>query len=843
MQPGLGTTIKRRPERHHPEESQMASPRTRFTVRRLAAAVALLSLGAGATPPVLAQSSSAEGIEEVVVTARKREETLQDVPVAVSAITGDQIRNAYAQSAKDLEGMSPNLIYDRVQATPGGAGISIRGVSFQDVEKSFDPAVGVVVDGIYLGTNTGAMLQVFDMERIEVLRGPQGTLFGKNTIGGIINVIRSKPTGEWDARVRVRGGSNDRQEYEGVVMFPILKDTLAGKITYADRQEDGWSDNVFTGDTAGDFEYTQYGAALRYTPTEDLTIDYAYDRQEDDSRAAALLGQNQPGDLFCLPLDIITGDPYVPPGQCAQGDKPLTGDYFEVSQNGSDYAFMNTDAHTLSLNWAIGDGWALDYLYGYRQSNERMDQDFDASPAQQFETRRDQDYEQSSHELRVSYDSDSRFRAVAGAYQWHSEYQLGQQTFHLFNILAAVNPALAALAPTRPITQFQATDHSNDSWAVFTEMDYDITDTLTLTAGGRYTTEEKEMSRAQALQLGAIPLSLVPLLPPALGLSTEFIGGSGVYPKPEAAISMLFSTYGAEPDEDWDQFTPKLGIRWEPSDEQMVYLTWSSGFRSGGFNGRAGALTTAQISFDEETVESFELGWKASWLENRVQTNVALFTGAYDDKQEEIVVPLPTGDQETITQNASEADISGAEFELQAMLTDAWTVRANLGYLDASYDDFCADVDGPNDPVTNPAPPTPLPNECGPRQTTSGGVIIPTDNSDLELRRAPELSWSVDSSYVMKVGPGDLTLQASWRWKDDYYTTFQNVPLGFTESFGLLDASIAWEYCNWRFAVFGRNLTDEEYISSALLVAGLFNFQAIGQDRTVGAELSYHFGD
>ena len=817
----------------------------RFKYSRL---VPALPFAAAAVVSVAPHSATAEPaatpsqLEEVLVTARKREETVLTVPVAVSAINAAQIQASMAQSTRDLENISPNLIIDAVQATPGGAAISVRGVSFQDLEKSFDPAVGVVVDGIYLGTNTGAMLQVFDLERIEVLRGPQGTLFGKNTIGGTINVIRSRPTGEWDAKMRLRVGDYDRQEFDAVLNFPIISDKLAAKLTFTDREQDGWYDNIapeFGGEPVGNLKYREYGGALRYTPTDTLTIDYSYYKQADDSDAAPLLGQNGPTDLFCLPLTLIFGpDPYVPPGQCAQSNgKPLTGDFYKVAQNFSDTAYLDQDAHTFSVNWGLSESWTLDYLFGYMDASERVDQDFDATPVNQFSTRRVQEFDQMSHELRLSYDAGGRFDIVGGAYYWDSSYQLGQTTFFLYDVLAGITPALAGLKPGRPITQLQATDHSNESWALFAEMDFNITDAWTLTLGGRYTDEKKEFERAAALNLGGFPAAIVGPVLPSPPFGTTFVSGSPVYPKPTGAVLPQFSTFGNQADESWSEFSPKAGIRWIPNEETMMYLTYTSGFRSGGFNGRAGALSSATVTYDPETVDTLELGYKAHWLENRVQFNAAVFFGKYDNKQEEIVTPLPNGDQETLVQNASEADINGAELEIIMRLTDAWDLRTNIGYLDASYSSFCADVDGPS----AVAPPQPLPNECGDREQTGSGWIIPTDNSDLELRRAPEWTFSVDTSYTWDIGPGALTAQAAYNWRDDYYTTFQNVPLGLTEAYGLLDASLAYETDHWRFTVFGRNLTDELYVNSGLVVAGLFNFQTVGPPRQYGAEVTYRF--
>ncbi len=769
------------------------------------------AVAAALAAPLAAGAQDAPGqrlvLEEITVTAQRREQTLQNVPIAVSAIGAEEISRSLAQNIQNLEGISPNIVIDRVQATPGGAALSIRGISFQDVEKSFDPAVGVVIDGVFMGTNTGQFLQIFDVERIEVLRGPQGTLFGKNTIGGVVNVIRADPTGEFDGKFRAGVGNYGARNFDALVNFPIIDDVLAGKLTYTKRDDDGWYRNAFEDfRRRGGLDYQHIGLMLLYTPNEDIRVRYSFSREDDKSDAAPLINVSGPGDLFCIVF-----------GQCAQnGNIPATGDRRVVNQDGSFDSFIELDAHVLDIGWQVDERWRLDYILGHRRSKESMPQDFDASPLPLFEVRRDQNYKQTSHELRVTY-GDERLNVVAGAYYWDAEFQLGQRTFHFFDVLQQLGVFPEIVPGQNPVVQLQATDHKTESWAVFFQADWEFVPDWTLTLGGRYTDEKKRMARAQAFDLRGIPnIAVSQGLVPSPPFSDTFIQGSGVYPVPLGIVLPDFSTFDDRPSRSWSEFSPKIGLSWQATPDAMVYASYTSGFRSGGYNGRAGTLGTALVAFDPETVDNYELGAKTRWLDNMLQINAAVFRMDYKDKQEEVVRRTPTGDQETVVANASTARYDGVELELLAMPLDGLTLRATFGYLDSGFRSFIADLDGDG---------------------------VETDNSDLELRRAPKYTYSLGANYAWQMGPGTASVNASWRYKDKYWTTFQNQPpRGLAEAHGILDASLSYELDQWRFSVFGRNLNNATAENSTLLVAGLFAFATTIPDRTYGAEVLWRFG-
>ncbi|MEM9255584.1 MAG: TonB-dependent receptor [Pseudomonadota bacterium] len=732
-----------------------------------------LALAAGLATVLNAPQTPAQTdplvLEEVMVTARKRVESLQEVPQAISAMTETEIQASFARDIRDLQGMAPNLVIDKVGAGPGVTAISIRGISHQDVEKSFDPAVGVVLDGVFLGTNTGQELQIFDMERIEVLRGPQGTLFGRNSIGGIINVTRTQPTGEWGARIRGTYGDYDRYDVDGVFNFPKVFDMLSTKLTYTTRQqEEGFYDNVFLGEDVPEVDYESYVGVLLLEPTDALSLKYTYQHDEDDSDTAATSNVSQPDDLLCFGF-----------GRCGRSDTEPELGILVTDQNFSNAQSLELDAHTVEANWLLSEGMQLTYLFGYRDTDESTDQDFDSTSIDFFSTSRVQTYDQTSHELRLSDNIGDSIQYTVGGYYWDSKYKLDQTTFYLANIL---DPNLAPPGTTLLADAEQKTD----AWAAFFEVDYFFLEDWTLTLGGRYTEEEKEFKVSNDVD----------------------IAGSGF-------IVPIFSTFGDPGEGDWDEFTPKVSLSWDVNDDMMLYATYAQGFRSGGLNGRAASELTARLTYDPEFVDMYELGMKSNWLNNRVMFNVAAFYQIYDDKQEELVIPSDSAaGQETITVNAAKATMLGLELDSRALITDSWLVGFNLGLLDAEYDNFKAALE-------------------------PGGEEL--DLSDLDLRRAPDYTFAVHTNYDMTIGSGVATAQLMYRYRDDQYTTFLNEPMGFSKGNGILDASLAYQWENWNLRVFGRNLTDEDETTAALIVGGLFTFQARQEPRIWGVQVTYDF--
>ena len=728
--------------------------------------------------------SAVEGIsntlEETVVTARKREESLQDVGLAVSALTQAEIANSFARDLGDLAFMSPNLIIDDTAQGPGGvAAIFIRGIGAADVEKNFDPAVGVVVDGIFLGANAGSILRSVDLASVEVLRGPQGTLFGRNTIGGLINVTHTQPTGELG--LKLRAGAEDYDTYFGdaVINFGITDD-IAGKVTLAKRdQQEGYYKNITDNNKdAGRNDYESYGINLLWDVNETLAFEGTYQKEKTRQDTPPLLNTAQERHAFC------SGFGFCSPSE----DEPITGDRFKIAQNyvrpageqstranpvtasaredlipADGKAKFDTDFYQFEARWEINDALQLDYLYGYWESDETILSNWDGTPLLLYGTDRPAQYDQNSNELRLTYDDGGALTAVAGLYLWDSKYAIQLRSYvpdaddfdTILNIL-------------------QEGKQKTESQAAFFEADYAFNDKLTFTLGGRYTEDKKK-----SYQYGAV------------------------------------NTAPNHPDDDWSEFTPRVGARYQLTDDAMLFATYSGGYRSGGFNGRVGNLADALQPYDPETVDNYELGVKSEWFENRLRVNANLFYMEYKDKQEELQLPddNDTG-QKTVVENASSATLQGVEIDIQATVGEGLSLRANLGYLDSSYDDF-----------------------------TYQGLDGPVDLSDLDFRRAPDWTGSLDMTYQWEMAGGQAWVRGAYHYIGEHFVNVSNSPELENDAQNLFDASVNYTYDAFTVSVYGRNLTDEDGYSHGYDVAGLWSYAATRPPRTYGLEVVYNFGE
>jgi iron complex outermembrane receptor protein len=615
-----------------------------------------LATAVGLVAPATAVAQGASVIEEITVTARKREENLQDVAMSVSAMGQQEIEANFATDLRDLVYISPNTLLDDTNQGPGGvAAAYIRGIGVSEVEKNFDPAVGVVVDGIFRGTMTGSITRAIDLERAEVLRGPQGTLFGRNTIGGVINLQRSKPTMNLGGKVRAGYGDYERAVLDGIVNFGN-GESFGVKLSGAyHEQGEGYYTNVNTGRKDGQYEYTAGGVNLLWAPTDGLELEWTSQIERTDQDSNQLLNNGQPGQVFC--------DGF---GWCSPDTKtPVSGDRLAVLQTYDGYTWpfgeadspdfehnglspydssFDADTHQLEVRWDINEDYRIDYIGGYWETEEKVITDWDGVTDLLFHTDRPAEYEQLTNELRLTYDAGGRLAYTVGAYVWDSEYEI-----RLLSWIAG-GPGLFLELP-------QTTNQDSDSYALFFEGDYRFGEQWTVTLGGRWTEDEKTSQQAGVVNTSAKA--------------------------------------------DWSEFTPKAALKFQINDASMVYGLYSRGYRAGGFNGRVDSLETATVPYDPETVDNFELGYRSEWLERRLIFNATAFYMDYKDKQEEIQQPSATSGTGQVTRvvNAATATISGAEFELNWLATEGLMIRTNLGLLDAEYDDFIVDLGTPGNPM------------------------------------------------------------------------------------------------------------------------------------------------
>ncbi|MEM7000174.1 MAG: TonB-dependent receptor, partial [Pseudomonadota bacterium] len=628
------------------------------------------------SPDVVAEPAV---IEEIVVTARKRAESIQDVPVAVSSID-KELKQANVRRLEDIQNFSPNLIIGRTPGIASGAAISIRGVSSSESDKSFDPAIGVMMDGMFLGTSSGVLLQNFDIERIEVLRGPQGTLFGKNTTGGIINVIRGVVTKEWGADISATAGDFGRQDFKAVVNMP-LGDNAGLKLFGASIESDGYIKNRTLGRDVGGDDIQTYGFAALWEPTENLDIKIHYEKFLDDSEQGAYHNRNTPAELTCT-LELIG---------LSAGANGCVGttldDEDHNSANGTNDSDNEYDTFIATLNYDLGD-FLLTYIGTSRDMDEENNQHFDGAEADLLDMRFFNDWHQQSHELRVTSQFSDEFEFVAGLYYWDVDYEQRWDVGHLHYQLSRLGVVPIPLTPTTLSSNGQ--EQSTKSSAAFISADWHFAESWTLNAGMRWTKEEK-----------------------------DFIGGNGgVFYDPAVGDAIPALLTPAEFNDEWTEVTPKLGLRYQPNDNLMVYGSYSEGFKSGGFFGRQ-ANFNIDPTYDPEYVDNYEVGFKSTLMEGRMILNGAVFLSDYEDKQESILVPVNLANVATVVRNAAVLELFGAELEMMFQINEAWFVRASYGYIDAEYDEYNADLNG-------------------------DGII--TDNSGLTSRRTPENTFGLTTN-------------------------------------------------------------------------------------------------
>ena len=573
--------------------------------------------------------------ESIVVTARKREENVQEVPVAVTVTPGEVLEDTGAPDISVLQDYVPNLsVYaGRNQSTTLTA--FLRGIGQADPLWGVDPGVGLYLDDVYMARPQGALLDVFDVERVEVLRGPQGTLYGKNTIGGAIKYVSRAPSDTPEAEIALLGGSYGTQNLRAVVSGPLVEGKLRGKVAFASLQRDGYGTNRFTGRDVSDKDSTAYRLALDWLPTDAVTVQLAADGTEDSAEPKGYqrLVTNPLCPIFsggaCPPLD----DRY----DTQSGLAPLNG--------------TDSEGYSLTVAWDLAPAWQLKSITAYRESDSENNIDFDTTPGRIVDVIATYFDEQTSQELQVVYDGGGRLDGVLGVYYFDGK--AGGLVKNIF-----INSI------------FGTTDGTTDteSIAVFGDGSYRLTDRLTLNAGLRVTEEEK---RGRAFNAGYSDDTF-----------TRVTSVVADYDKSETFTSVA----------------PRLGFDYRFSDDVMGYVAASRGFKSGGFNVRAQStfFPASAEPFDDEVLDVLEVGVKSILADRQLVLNTAAFYGEYTDIQVSTFTAFDSNGDGVDDAffgnfvNAGDATMQGLEVELD------WTPRAvswfGLGgyvsYLDAEPDGF-----------------------------------------------------------------------------------------------------------------------------------------------------------
>jgi iron complex outermembrane receptor protein len=791
-----------------------------------AVAVAVAMSGAGLSAPAIAAESLA--IEEIIVTARKKEESVQDVPVAMTALSRE-LEDSTIRDLADIEGYSPNVVFNDGAENGNGRGtrVVIRGVAGSAIgEKSFDNPIAVSLDGVFFNSDSGRIAQNFDIERVEVLRGPQGTLFGRNTVGGVINVIRTKPTGEFGGKAKVTAGRYGQQEIRALVNLPIA-DTLAAKIYYTSVEEDGFLKREFDGGHAPKVDYENFGIQLFWEPSEQFDALLTLERYNNSSDAGAQTNWNNAGGLLPPPLDggslpcLVFGDCVTtPPGtvnDSVETNQPNTGRY-------------RNNVAMLTMNYHINDNLSLVSVSGYHDTPyEDTVSEFDGSALPFIFIDNDNVYEQLTTELRLegSYD---RFDFVVGGYYLDSTYDQDWVTNGSFwevvfpgglGTTLATDPAFTSFCATGALdplwcdprfapggpNEGQALGHNFDqrlfqtqkteSIAFFGQVDYEITEQLIATAGIRWTKDDKTFIGYQAYQGSADPALRYPFN----------------FDVPSIKLS-----------NDWKEVTLKLGLAYHATDDVMFFGSYSQGFKSGGFYGvNQNIRDFDRNQYDPETADSYEVGMKSQFIDNRLQLNLTGFLNDFKDKQDSnIVRDEDTNTVATVWENQSSVQYYGLELETRFVATENLDLFATAGWLHAEYDEFFSLGAIPADEVTPDS--------------------VPIDASSFNPKFSPEWTFGAGGTYTIPVGPGELSLHAKWNFVDTQDTDTFNDPGSQIPKTHFVNAQIGYEWDRFRITAFGENLTNEEYeIIGCLSV--LFCTGGVQRGATYGVELEASFGN
>jgi iron complex outermembrane receptor protein len=606
---------------------------TRIAVGLLVAFPVFLSLPQVARSQQEAATPRAtQVIEEITVTARKREESLQDVPISITALGSDELEQRSLRNLRSLTETIPNLRIGEAGLGRSSAALFIRGMGQASNIATQDPRVGLYIDGVYQGRLQGGLPDIVDLERVEVLRGPQGTLFGKNTIGGLINLVSAKPTDELSGRLKIGFGNKNQFRTAGVVNFPILDEQLFARVSFVTNEADGYVKNTFTGGDAWMDERKQSARlALRYLPTDSITLDVTAEYQ----RVRESNGINT---CKYAPKPPAGGAIVTPAQQASCIRSSLSSDY-KGEANVPREAPVTIWGWSSTLEWDLGFA-TLTEISSFRATDwKEASSDSTVGSVLDFWSDSTAEQNQWSHELRLNGASE-RLSWVGGAYFFREDAEVPKWVI-LF-------PALLPGPPSRN----QIWDVVNTSWALFGEATYDLTERLSLTGGLRRTNERKHFNRFERFGL---------------------FGPQNVAASPKGSKR-------------YDAWTPRANLKFQINDDLMVYGGWSRGFASGGFNsGRE------IFPYEPEFASVWEVGFKGVFFDNRLTVNASYYDSDYDDIQLQITREI-NGVLQALNLNAGAATIRGAEVEVVARPIEGLTLSAGLGITDGDYTEFLDQV-------------------------------------------------------------------------------------------------------------------------------------------------------
>jgi len=599
-------------------------------------ALALAAVGGAVAVPAVAQEASVDS-DEIVVTARKREENLQDVPISLAVLNEEALAEQGVENVGSLDTSLANVSIGGSLARGGNAGAySIRGIGEVSPDANRDPTVGLYIDDIYEGRADGALLELVDIERVEVLRGPQGTLFGKNTTGGAIRVVSKRPSfGETEGGIQVTGASHDEVGIEMRANLPLAK-TVAARVSIAAHSNEGWFRNTYLNYLSGDDEFIGGRAQLRWQPASWADINFSVDVSSSENSGGAVKLIEQGSATRVTSHDSESTEPdYLTTNYRLTDPDSTVGPERPMNYSRESVGF---GAHG---DFDIAEGLTARAIVGYRQSDITNHHDRDVSPARVYDFDQVQSLENYSAELQLLGEG-QKFNWVLGLYYFG---ETPQDTRHIHEYSPSVN------TPPEPSDTVNDYSVEADSYAAFFQGEYAVTEKLTATAGVRYTYETKDLF---TIQINALT-------------------------NPGTVLNQATGTG------DWEDTSPYAAVRYQWTPDIMTYASWSRGFRSGGINNlfQATLPKNGITPFNLETLVSYEIGARTSWFDDRLTANVSSFWSEYSDIQATFNVTV--GGSGRFFTNVGDGEIEGGEAELAFAPIKALSFRANVGWIDAHY--------------------------------------------------------------------------------------------------------------------------------------------------------------
>jgi len=732
-------------------------------------------------------------LEEIIVTARKISESIQSTPVAITALTTLGLERRNIESLSDLTGYVPNLVIDGSSGTAGSdfmASVTIRGMGQIDDQIAADPAVGIFIDGVYYARSAGGVMEVVDLERIEVIRGPQGTVFGKNTMGGAISLISLPPGDAFGGYAKVELGDYSAKAVRGSVDVPIVEDKLFARFSVARRERDGYGERLIDSAELGNVDSTVGRASLRWLTSDTIamttTADYTYKREDAGfQKTVAITGAAGAALYNQFVIPGLVSDGVVEPGfqldESALISDPYTTNSGDPSKNDLDSWGIS---HT--VDWHINDHLDFASITAYREMESAIGGDGDGTPVVFYGLTLSEEQEQFSQEFRLSgLAFDDKLNWLTGLYYFEEDVS----SFNPLKFFSGLYPALENLPfgidlsggagyfvvgcpepytapdcgnPTNQTFNLE-TDFNNrvenESWAIFGQINYEVTDRLNISVGTRYSHDEKVFS------------------------IDSFNIYDGVYVLPP----------GTSKSGDWAELTSKLSFDYALTPDAILYASISEGFKGGGFNIRAGSIE--EISeYAPETVIAYEMGIKSKWLDNRIRLNTAIFYNDYEDLQLSYNVPSAY-DILVVVGNVASASVKGFEMELDAILTENLLINLGVGYLDDQIEEIDPDLADDVNRVTR----------------------LPIISKATQIPKTPEWSSSLGVQYTVPFNNGsELLFRGDYRYTSEYYHRYDNgerVGPGKRDDLSLLSGQIVYTpaEANWQVTLAGTNLTGELY--------------------------------